>query len=88
MSTIWLTSARYAIDIRIAFLCLVFSILSVLFFTFIDIGLDDDLLDFSKKKKKKKKATFDMTDIDNAIPVSSTLVLHLSTIPDASHVYV
>ncbi len=34
------------------------------------MGLDDDLLDFSKKKKKKKKTTFDMTEMENALPVS------------------
>ena len=38
-----------------------------------DIGLDDDLLDFSKKKKKKKKAAFDMTEMDNALPVCISL---------------
>ena len=38
-------------------------------FPFVSVGLDDDLLDFSKKKKKKKKA-FDLTDMDDALPVS------------------
>ncbi len=37
--------------------------------TIVSVGLDDDLLDFSKKKKKKKKA-FDLTDMDDALPVS------------------
>ena len=41
-------------------------------FPFVSVGLDDDLLDFSKKKKKKKKA-FDLTDMDDALPVSMRL---------------
>ena len=43
-----------------------------------DIGLDDELLDFSKKKKKKKKAAFDMTEIDSALPVCTSFPVNKS----------